>query len=111
MTKPRGGRRSLMPHVERGAERGAVVAGGRLDVDLAERRVLADLAVGDAVHRAAAGQAQPRLPASRACTPSQHVERGLLEDRLQRRGDGLVSRRRPARRGGAPAEQLLELSV
>ena len=52
--------RQLVPDVERRAERRAVVARRRLDVDLAERRALADLAVGDAVHRAAAGQAQPR---------------------------------------------------
>ena len=43
---------------ERGAERAAGVAGRRLDPDALELAVAQDLAVGDAVERDAAGQAQ-----------------------------------------------------
>src|SRR5262249_22924215 len=47
-----------VPRMQRGAEGRAVVAGGRLDEDVAKIGALADLAVGHAVHRAAAGEAQ-----------------------------------------------------
>ena len=47
---------------ERGAERAAGVARRRLDPDALERAVAQDLAVGDAVERDAAGEAQVLLP-------------------------------------------------
>ncbi len=45
-----------VPHRQGGADRAAGVAGGRLHIDAAERRHPAHLAVGDRVHRAAAGE-------------------------------------------------------
>ena len=97
-----------MAGVERGAERGAVVAGRRLDEDVAEAGLLADLAVGDAVHRAAAGEAEARAAGGLLHVP-EHVERRVLERDLQRGGDRLVLRLErlvaPARR----TEQRFEL--
>src|SRR5207249_3578734 len=49
-----------VPRGERRSERRSVVAGRRLDEHVAETRLLADFAVCDAVHRAAAGQAETR---------------------------------------------------
>src|SRR4051812_4151188 len=42
----------LVPHIARGAERGAVITGSGLDVDGLEWRALTDLPVGHAVHGA-----------------------------------------------------------
>src|SRR5439155_18225382 len=50
--------RVTMPDVERRAESRAVVAGRRLNEDVPEVRARPDLAVGDAVHCAAAGEAE-----------------------------------------------------
>src|SRR5439155_26658531 len=52
----------MVGDVERRAQGRAIVRGGRLDEDLAERGPLPDLPVGDAVHGAAAGQAELREP-------------------------------------------------
>ena len=86
----------LAPHVKGGPEGRPIVAGGGLDIHLPKRRLLADLAVGDAVHGAAARQAEPRLPRPRV-QPPEHVEDGPLEDGLKRCRDGLV----PGREGSA----------
>ena len=78
-----------VPRFERRAERGAVVAGGGLDEHVLERRVLPDLAVGDAVHRAAAGEAEASDRHARVHA-AQHVKRGVFEHALHRRGEILV---------------------
>jgi len=62
--------------VERGADGAAAVAGGRLHVELLERRLPEDAAVGDAVERDAAGERQPRQPRLRVGRPrhrQQHI--------------------------------------
>src|SRR5262245_34168588 len=52
----------LMPTRQRGPDSAAGVAGGRLDPDVLERTVAENLAVGDAIERDAAGQAQVLEP-------------------------------------------------
>src|SRR5207247_11443122 len=80
-----------MVQVQRGAKRGAVVASRGLDVHVAERGLLANLAVGYAVHRAATSQAEPIGPARRM-DGSEHRECGLFVHGLQRRRNGLMPR-------------------
>jgi hypothetical protein len=71
-----------VPDMERRTQRGAVIAGGGLDVHVGERRFGADLSVGDAVHGAAAGQAQSRIADARMQCP-QNPERSLFVHTLQ----------------------------
>ena len=52
----------LVPDVKRGADGRAGIVGGRLDVDVAEGRLLENLAVGDAVEGDPAGQAELLSP-------------------------------------------------
>ncbi len=80
----------LVPHEEGRAERRPVVRRSRLDVHLVERGPLPDLPVRDAVHRTAAGQAQPSEPRA-LVERAQDVEGGFLEHGLQRRGDSFVA--------------------
>jgi hypothetical protein len=79
-----------MPHVERGAESGAVIAGGGLNVHVPERRLRTDLSVGDTVHRASTGQTQSRT-ADAPMQCAQDPERRLLVHALQRRGNRFVA--------------------
>ncbi len=72
--------------VEGGADGRAVVAGGRLGEQLAELRSLEDLAVGDGVQRAAAGQRQ-LVEAGAALQVLEDVEEDLLVDHLGAVGD------------------------
>ena len=81
-----------MPDRERRAERAAGVAGGRLHPDVLEGAVAQDLAVGDAIERDAAGEAEiveAVLARQRARQPQHH----LLGHRLDRGGDVHVERR------------------
>ncbi len=80
-----------MPDRQGRAERRPVVAGRRLDAHVGKGRVFPDLAVHDAVERAAPGEGQPALPRA-AVNAAEDVERGRFEDRLGRGGDGLVAR-------------------
>jgi hypothetical protein len=98
-------RQPLMPDVVRRADRRPRVAGGGLDVDLLERRLGEDPAVGDSVERHSAGEADPRhvrLLPERA----HQVEVRLLEHRLLRRGDVLVVFRHLAAGLAGRAERL-----
>src|SRR6185436_207300 len=70
----------------RRAQRGAVVAGRRLDEHLLEWRVPADFPVRDAVHRASAGEAErigrhscalETLSSGRRAGPSRSISRSL----------------------------------
>ena len=81
-----------MPDRQRGAERAAGIARGRLHPDVLERAVAQDLAVGDAVERDAAGEAEvveAVFARQRARKPQHH----LLGHRLDRGGDVHVERR------------------
>src|SRR5262249_51135740 len=100
-----------MPHPRRGTERRAVVARCRLDVDISKWCALADLAVGDAVHAAATGEAQTRI--ARTLPESvEHMECALLEHRLNGTRQGLVRLREglvgPSRRAEEPLQFLGE---
>ena len=96
---------------ERGAERAAGIARGRLDPDALEFAVAQHLAVGHAVERHAAGEAQI-LRAGLACERARQAQHDFLRDRLDRGGEihvalgqqlvGLARRR---------AEQAIELVV
>ena len=97
---------------ERRAERAAGVAGRRLDPDLVEAAVAQDLAVGDAIERDAAGEAEIRLRRSRARASASAAARPPRSPPGSRRpgpcGAGSAVPRGVARR---PAEQLVELLV
>ena len=108
MTKPRCLSVHLVAGVERRPERRAVVPRRRLDEELAESGLLADLAVGDAVHRAPAGKTEPRA-AGRFLHVPQHVESGAFERDLQRGCDRLVLRLQRILAPPRRAEQRLEL--
>src|SRR5882672_10949631 len=80
-----------VPGVKRGAQRSTVVPGSGLNVHVGEGRLGADLSVGNAVHRAASGKAEPRV--LHTCVKrAQDGERRLFVDALQRSGDRFVAR-------------------
>ena len=83
ITNERGAPSFVMLHVVRGADARAAVVGGRLDVEVGERRLVEDLAVHDAVQSDAAGQAE-RVDARLGVQVAQHAEHDLLEPALQR---------------------------
>src|SRR5712692_8611820 len=89
----------LMADEIRGANGGAVIARGRLDEQLLERSPLPDLAIGRAVQRHAAGQAEREVASTAARrgaeTPVEvveHVEKRLFQTRLERGGYILMVR-------------------
>ena len=87
---------------QRRTERAAGIAGGGLHPDVVENALAQDLAVGDAVERHAAGQAQmalARLGAHRAGEPQHH----LLRHRLDRGRHVHVELRERLGRVRAPA--------
>ena len=98
----------LVPHVVRGADRDAAVAGRGLDVEPVEGGLGADAAVRDGVERDAAGEAEVRQ-AGAAMRLVDCVQVRLLEHGLQRAGDVLVVLRQLALRLARGAERLLEL--
>jgi len=102
------GAEHLVLHVERGAERGAAVVGGRLDIEAFERRLALDFAVHRAVERDAARHAQV-LEAGLLCELAEQAKHDFFEQRLQRRGDVLVLCRQHVARLASRTEQLFEL--
>src|SRR5690349_16200724 len=96
-----------MLHVQRGAEGGAVVAGGRLDEEVAKEAAALDDAVGRAVQRNAARQAEGAQSGELAVVP-QHVQLARLQHRLQRGGDVRVAPLDRALRDARWAEPLGE---
>ena len=74
----------LVPDVQRRADRRAGVVRRRLDVDVLERRAIEDHAVGDAVERDAAGQADLLEPGALVDGVEQR-EVALFEHQLNRR--------------------------
>src|SRR5262245_3240438 len=95
-----------MPDMQRRTQRRAVVARGGLDVYVGERRLGADLAVGDAVHRASASEAQPRT-ADALMQCAQNPECSLFVDALQRGGNRLMPLRERLPRPARGTEQRL----
>src|SRR6185437_4340322 len=51
----------LIPDLVRGAESSSAVGCSRLDIQIGEWRVVANLSIGHAVHRASAGETKPRV--------------------------------------------------
>src|SRR5262245_19043401 len=82
----------LVPHVKCCAERCSIVASSRLDIHLAERSSVTDLAVHQTVHRPTARQAQPTKTGP-LMEPGQHMNGSLFENDLERSSDGFVARR------------------
>ena len=69
------------------AQRAAGIAGGGLDPDVVEAPVAQDLAVGDAVQRDAAGQAQVRHPGLRCARARGQAQHDLLGHGLDGGGE------------------------
>ena len=77
----------LMPERKCRADRTAGVAGRRLHVDASKRRYSPDLAVGDRVHGAAAGEREIGRAGSAVCSVLDQMEECLLVHGLHRAGD------------------------
>src|SRR5215470_2246497 len=88
-----------MPHIERGAKRCAVIARGRLDIQIGKWRLGADFPVRHTVHRAPPGQTQSGDTYPGVERP-QDLERRFFVHLLQGGSDRLV----------ALSERILRLS-
>src|SRR3954470_17248588 len=79
-----------MRHISGGPDASAAVVRGRLDVEVAERRLVEDFAIHDAIERYPPGQADC-VDAGLGVQVVQHAEHDFLESLLEACRDVVVS--------------------